>query len=201
MVGPGTDEDTIQEIFDRRSNDLPHLNAEFDDLIQLVRSVKSIKLDDIKFAIAGPLAGDQDDAANWMGDAGLIVSALLLTTGAAAFAPWTAALSQVLRLGVTLGKPMGSWGGRSGKRRKERLTQGATGGIFTPFFKMYTKLVQTIPEKSLMEYLDDDGMHEEAHKLRDALKGSDDPNPEIRDSTTGRLHNAELGNKRNAYGT
>ncbi len=171
MVGPGTDEDTIEKVFAARTSDIPKLAIEFDELIALARSIKSLKLDDIKFAIAGPLAGDQDDTGNWLGDAGLIMSGLLLTTSAAAMAPWVAVFSQLLRVMNTHGAPVRNWGGRSAKRGRERLKQGTTGGIFTPFLKMYTKLVNAIPDKSLEAYLRDDGMNREADMVRDAIAG------------------------------
>jgi hypothetical protein len=197
MVGPGTDEDTIQEIFGRRADDLPHLNAEFAELIGLARSIKSLKFEDIKHALLP--VGDDSDYGNYVGDLGLIVAAIVATSFTGPTGPvamFIAAASQVFRYTAVTSKR-----DQSAERAKERLTKGTTGGIFTPFFKLYTKLVNTIPDKSLAEYLNDDGMHEEARLLKNALENSDDPNPEIRNVATGRLHNAKLGNKRNAYGT
>lgn len=167
IVGPGTDEQTIEEVMTRRKDDLRKLNQEWNDLIAL--SIKSTDIANRDFDKINPTKMDYTDVAN-MGSEFFFFSGLLL------LAMQGPASALVAGLGWLITKMMKSKGATSQEddRKQARDFEEKNYGIIG---KLLQKLRGVIQNKPLSWYLRDDGEDDWADYLERGLRG-EEVNPE-----------------------
>lgn len=164
IVGPGTDESTIREIMLNRRDDIVALDAEFNEIITASRKFKEITAKDVNLAV-NPFAGDDRDTHTFYTPWILAFAGVIgIATGDIALTLFLATIAATSHFaGVSLSN--------KGKKRNKERAQGSTGGPQAILAKIYTKIANTIEDKSLEDYLRDDGMNREADMVRDAIAG------------------------------
>jgi hypothetical protein len=163
IVGPGTDEDTIREILLTRRNDIVALDAEFNEIIEASRKFKQVTANDANLAI-NPFAGDKRDGHTFFTPWILAFAGVVgIAVGDIPFALFLATIGVTNHMAGVLASP------NKGKKRNKERAQGSTGGPQAILAKLYTKIANTIEDKSLEDYLRDDGMNREADMVRDAI--------------------------------
>ena len=182
LVGPGTDTDSVRQILFKRKDELKKLSSEFDDLIKLsLKSLEITKEDSNAWSFSD---GDDVDINSSLGTAALVVgsvASLALGLHAGAFFLGATGFlagklgAGMVQLGYGIDKKSTPWGKTTKKRREEReKTKGHRG----KYQKIYTKLVGTVKDKPLSQYLRDDGMAEEADILDKAIAGKKEVVPQ-----------------------
>lgn len=179
VVGPGADSDKVREILFKRKDDLKKLSSEFDDLIKI--ALKSLEMTEADKMEMGTGKGKMDDAdairhtASAAIVVGALASAIMLSPGPVIFG----VIAKLFYTGVS--KSMELADDRKGivkvsKKRQDQRTElkGARSG----WSKIYTKMVGTIKDQSLSEYLISNGFKEEAEVLKKAVSGDKEAIPD-----------------------
>ena len=168
VVGPGTDEETIKEVMLRRKDDLSTLDKEFSDLVRYGR--KSLELSGKDLNNYNPGKWDLQDfsEATRNGFVYMGVMGVMLQGGGAAWIGLNA-LGWVLTWMNEVGGKL-----QNKERKEDRKFYKKNLGLVG---KLITKLKGTIEDKSLAQYLRDDGEDEWAEFLEKGIKGQDVPPP------------------------
>ncbi len=159
VVGPGTDEERIKKTLLKRESDIRGLNSEFNDLINNARKEMAISKAD--FDSINPTKMDQVDFFNHMTTgvslALMIASFSLGTTGGLVLGPILKIFGDFTNYEMT--KAMDRQGGPKGiDPERDRARKEAKLKKATPLFeKLWAKVGGVVQDKSMAEYLRDDG--------------------------------------------
>ncbi len=181
VVGPGADSDKVREILFKRKDDLKKLSSEFDDLIKI--ALKSLEMTEADKMEMGTGKGKMDDADvhRHTGSAALVVgalaSAIMLAPGPILFGLIAKVFFTGLGKGVELADDRKSqFGGRVTQKRQDQ--RGELKKARSGWSKIYTKMVGTIKDQPLSEYLASNGFEEEAKVLKKAVGGDKEAVPD-----------------------
>jgi len=179
VVGPGADSDKVREILFKRKDDLKKLSSEFDDLIKLTLEALKLTEADKSEMGGGETKWDDADGSRHYGTALLTVGAIASIVTTSGFPVIMGLISKLFFSGI--GKTMEFANDKKGvgkvsKKRQEQRKElkGARSG----WSKVYTKLVGTIKDQPLSEYLISNGFEEEAKVLKKAVGGDKEAVPD-----------------------
>jgi len=155
IVGPGTNEDLIKRTLLKREKDIPELNLEFNDLIRNARKEMAISKSD--FDSINPAEMDQIDFFKNF-NTGVAIS-LMIYAAMGAANPLNILFGPIIKVIMDpFVDLMVKSDGIGLDDERERARQAAKVKKATPLFeKIWAKVGGVVQDKSMAEYLRDDG--------------------------------------------